>query len=85
MTVCADGVCRRCVQTVCADGVCRRCVQTVRADGVCRRCVQTVCADARAGAHCMCLYVDVINKPILTKDLRHLFTKVTAIGRHSPL
>ena len=31
----------------------------------------------------MCRYVDVINKPILTKELRHLFTTVTARRRQS--
>ena len=36
--------------------------------------VITVCADVRAGAQCMCRDVDVVNKPILTIELSHLFT-----------
>ena len=36
--------------------------------------VITVYEDVRAGAQCMCRDVDVVNKPILTKELSRLFT-----------
>ena len=36
----------------------------------------TVCAETRVGAQCVCRDIDVVNKPILTIESRHLFTDI---------